>query len=152
MLKQLPPCNFMRATSPKLYSELITIPTFEERFEYLKLQGEIGRATFGSHRYLNQRFYTSREWRTFRRDMIARDLGCDLGVNDGLHEIGGKIIIHHLNPIAMEDIQKHDIGILLDPENVICVSNRTHEAIHYSDESLLKTYATREPNDTVPWR
>lgn len=134
------------------YSELITLPTFEERFRYLKLGGAIGKETFGFDRYLNQAFYSTLEWKNFRRDMIVRDLGCDLGIPD--REIGGIIILHHINPISMADIRQRNIEVLLNPENVICVSHNTHNAIHYGDESLLtpSTLVERRPNDTCPWR
>ena len=136
----------------KSYSHLITLPTFEERFRYLKLGGAIGKETFGFDRYLNQTFYSTLEWRNFRRDMIVRDLGCDLGIPD--REIGGIIILHHINPISMADIRQRNLEILLNPENVICVSHNTHNAIHYGDESLLtpSTLVERRPNDTCPWR
>ena len=144
-------CSYTRATNLLGYSELITLPTFEERFEYLKLPGVVGQATFGGNRWLNQRFYTSKEWKTFRRDIIVRDNGCDLGIDDGLHDIHGRILIHHLNPIRIEDLKERSFDILLDPENVICVSHKTHEAIHYSDANLLETYHERTPNDTKLW-
>lgn len=136
----------------RTYSELLTLPTFEERFRYLKLEGEIGKETFGFDRYLNQAFYSTLEWKNFRRDMIVRDLGCDLGTPD--REIGGIIILHHINPISMADIRQRNLEILLNPENVICVSHNTHNAIHYGDESLLtpSTLVERRPNDTCPWR
>lgn len=133
----------------KSYSELLTLGAFEERYRYLKLGGKVGRATFGFDRYMNQKFYTSYEWRTFRRDIIVRDNGCDLGIDDGLHEIGGKILIHHINPITPDDITMQRLDVLLDPENVICVSHRTHEAIHYGDESLIHPFAERRPGDTA---
>ena len=131
------------------YSELVKLPDFDSRFRYLKLNGRVGSATFGFDRYLNQKFYTSYEWRHFRRDIIVRDNGCDLGIDDGLHTIGGKILIHHLNPIKPEDISLQRIEVLLDPENVICVSHRTHEAIHYGDESILNAFVERYPGDTA---
>ena len=121
----------------KCYSELITIPTFEERFEYLKLSGRVGEETFGYDRWLNQMFYNSMEWRRFRRDIIVRDMGCDLGIAD--REIGGMVIVHHINPIPKEAIIERRIDILLNPENAICVSDNTHKAIHYGDASLLMT-------------
>lgn len=139
------------ARASKTYSELIAIPTFEERFRYLKLNGTIGEETFGFDRYLNQAFYLSEEWKRFRREIIIRDNGCDLGIDD--REIGGMIIIHHLNPITMDDILKRNIDVLLNPENAICVSHLTHQAIHYGDESLLITAPVeRSKNDTCPWR
>lgn len=139
-------------TYTKSYSELITLQTFEERFRYLKLGGEIGKETFGFDRYLNQAFYSTLEWKNFRRDMIIRDMGCDLGIPD--REIGGIIILHHINPISMADIRQKNIEVLLNPENVICVSHNTHNAIHYGDESILtpSSLVERRPNDTCPWR
>lgn len=135
----------------KTYSQLIQLPTFEERFRYLKLDGTVGEETFGFDRYLNQVFYSSAEWKKFRRDIIVRDMGCDLGIAD--REIGGLIMIHHLNPIALEDILKRNVKVLLNPENVICTSANTHRAIHYGDENLLiKAPIERTKNDTCPWR
>lgn len=136
----------------KSYSHLLTLPTFEERFRYLKLGGAIGKETFGFDRYLNQTFYSTLEWRNFRRDMIVRDLGCDLGISD--RPIGGVIILHHINPISIADIRQRNIEIILNPENVICVSHNTHNAIHYGDESILtpSSLVERRPNDTCPWR
>ena len=135
----------------KTYSELVLLPTFEERFEYLKLNGAVGEETFGFDRYLNQAFYSSIEWKKFRRDMIVRDMGCDLGIED--REIRGTIILHHLNPISVEDIVNKNISVLLNPENVICVSSNTHLAIHYGDSNLLITAPIeRSKNDTCPWR
>jgi hypothetical protein len=133
------------------YSELIQFPTFEERFEYLKLEGSIGTETFGSERRLNQKFYRSPEWRKFRRDIIIRDNGCDLGMDD--YGIGGHITIHHLNPITPEDIIQRS-SCLMDPENVICVSDQTHKAIHYGNIDLATNGMPiiRKPNDTCPWK
>lgn len=132
------------------YSELLTIPSFEERYKYLRLSGQIGKETFGYDRYLNQLFYKSPEWRAFRNDVIMRDNGCDLGVED--RPIRGLIIIHHIEPISPKDILERSIK-LLDMENAICVSDLTHKAIHYGDESLLFLGITeREPNDTCPWK
>ena len=137
--------------SIKCYSELITIPTFEDRFEYLRLDGTVGAETFGFDRYLNQQFYNSYEYRKFRRSIILRDNGCDLGIED--RPINGLIILHHINPIDPADILNRNIRILLDPENAICVGLRTHNAIHYGDSSLLLTTPIdRKPNDTCPWR
>lgn len=134
----------------RTYSELITLPTFEERYEYVRLGGRIGDKTFGSDRYINQTFYTSYEWRKFRRDIIVRDMGCDLAIED--REIGGLIVIHHLNPITVDDIWRRS-EFLMNPEYVICVSDNTHKAIHYGDESLLITAPIeRSKNDTCPWR
>lgn len=137
--------------SIRTYSELITLPTFEERYHYLKLGGKVGEETFGYDRYLNQVFYSSPEWKTFRRDIIVRDLGCDLGIKDRV--ISGNIFIHHINPIALADIHRRNLEVLLNPENVICTSFNTHNAIHYGDESLLTLAPiVRRPNDTCPWR
>lgn len=136
--------------SIKTYSELITIPSFIERFRYLRLGGLIGEETFGYDRYLNQTFYSSYEWKAFRRRIIIRDMGCDLGAEG--REISGLIMIHHINPIEVDDIVRRS-ELLLDPENVICTSPLTHRAIHYGDESLLLTEPTiRRKNDTCPWR
>ena len=134
----------------KSYSELITLPTFLDRFKYLKLNGTAFDKTFGDERYVNQKFYTSYEWRKFRRDIILRDLGCDLGIEG--RDILGKIIIHHINPITIEDVLNRSMK-LMDPENVITTQKITHDAIHYGDESLLfLDPIIRRPNDTSPWR
>lgn len=134
----------------RTYSELIKLPTFEERFEYLKLNGVVSESTFGSERYLNQMFYKSDEWKRLRRKIILRDNGCDLGVEG--FDIQSKIYIHHMNPISSDDILQHS-EILIDPENLICVSLRTHNAIHYGDETQIITKPIeRKPNDTCPWR
>lgn len=134
----------------RTYSELITLPTFSERYRYLSLKGKVGEDTFGSKRYLNQAFYTSKEWMRFRDHIIARDLGCDLGCED--RQLFKFITVHHLNPISIEDIISGSPR-LIDPENAICVSDMTHKAIHYGDESLLPAEPTlRRPNDTCPWR
>lgn len=132
------------------YSELIHIPTFEERFEYLKLSGSVGKETFGFDRYLNQVFYRSKEWKRVRDLVIVRDNGCDLGIED--REICGRIYIHHMNPISLSDIERKSESIL-NPEYLICVTHNTHNAIHYGDSSLLVTAPIeRTPNDTCPWR
>lgn len=135
----------------KTYSELIKIPTFIERYRYLRLGGKAGELTFGNERYLNQVFYRSKEWKTFRREIILRDEGCDMGVEG--YSIIGTPIIHHINPITVEDLVNRADSIL-DPENVITVSIRTHNAIHYGDEELLTIddIIERKPNDTIPWR
>ena len=140
----------MNTTSIKTYSELITLPTFLERFRYLKLGGLVGKETFGFDRYLNQTLYRSVEWKRFRRDVILRDMGMDLAC-DG-YEIVGKIMVHHIGPLTIQDIIRRDPKIF-DPENVICTSMNTHNAIHYGDESLLITEPiARTKNDTCPWR
>lgn len=134
----------------RTYSELITIPTFEERYKYLKIGGKVGEETFGFERYLNQEFYKSREWQSIRRQVIVRDLGCDLGIED--REIHGKIIVHHMNPITIDDIIEAS-DFLLNPEYLICTLKSTHDAIHYGDESLLiKAPVERMKNDTCPWK
>ena len=136
--------------SIKTYSELITLPTFEERFEYLNLQGRIGEETFGFDRYLNQIFYRSQKWKSIRNYVISRDNGCDLGLEG--FEIYGKIIIHHMNPITIKDIERES-DFLLNPEFLICTTHNTHNAIHYGDRSLLMTGPiVRTKNDTCPWR
>ena len=134
----------------KRYSELILLPTFEERYKYLQLNGVIGDETFGFDRYINQMFYRSQEWRQVRDYVIVRDNGCDLGIEG--HEIRGKILIHHMNPIGIKDIQQVN-KILLDPEYLITTMLSTHNAIHYGDESLLITEPIeRSKNDTCPWK
>ena len=132
------------------YSELIRLPTFEERFDYLKLDGSVGLDNFGFDRYLNQDFYRSREWKNARRFVISRDYGCDLGIED--RPIIGAIYVHHMNPLTKEDILD-STDFLLDPEYLICVSRTTHEAITYGSGKLLpKGPAIRKPNDTAPWK
>ena len=134
----------------KTYSELITLPTFEERFAYLQLNGVVGRDTFGFDRYLNQIFYRSKRWRSIRDQIIIRDNGCDLGVEG--YDIYGKILIHHINPITLDDIERES-EFLLNPEYLITTTHNTHNAIHYGDESLLSTMPMeRVKNDTCPWR
>lgn len=133
----------------RTYSELIQIPTFIERYRYLRLKGLVGQDTFGWDRYLNQNFYHSREWRELRNHIIVRDNGCDLGVAG--YEIGSRIYIHHMNPIEVNDIVEAT-EILLDPEFLISVSFQTHQAIHYGDEDMLITEpVVRKPNDTTLW-
>ena len=134
----------------RTYSELIRLPTFEERFRYLKLDGLVGKDTFGFDRYLNQEFYRSKEWKEVRDFVIVRDNGCDLGM-DG-YEIVGRIYIHHMNPITVNDIV-HSSDFLLNPDYLICVSHNTHNAVHYGDEGLLVTTPVeRRKNDTCPWK
>ena len=136
--------------SIRTYSELIALPTFEERYRYLKLDGRVGEDTFGFDRYLNQIFYKSKEWRSVRDYVIARDNGCDLGIEG--HEIFGKILIHHMNPITKTDILERS-DLLLNPEYLICTIKNTHDAIHYGDENLLIiTPKERTKNDTCPWK
>lgn len=136
--------------SKKTYRELIAMDDFLDRYEYLKIGGTVGESTFGSNRYLNQILYRSYDWKKFRREMIIRDNGCDLAHPD--YEIGGIIILHHINPITIDDV-KNRRRCVFDPENVVCVSHRTHEAIHYGDDTLLmKGPVVRRPGDTIPWR
>lgn len=134
----------------RTYSEMIALPTFEERYEYLRLGGRVGEDTFGFDRYLNQVFYRSRRWKSIRDQIIIRDCGCDLGMEG--YEIHGKIIIHHMNPLAVRDIVD-ETEFLLDPEYLVCVTHNTHNAIHYGDKNLLLTAPIeRRPNDMCPWR
>ena len=134
----------------KTYSGLIAIPKFEDRYSYLRLGGKVGEDTFGHSRYLNQVFYKSREWKNFRDYIIIRDNGCDLASPD--RPISGRIYIHHINPITQDDILDRN-ELILDPENAICVSFDTHQAIHYGDSNLLRLDPIeRRPNDTCPWR
>lgn len=134
----------------RTYSEFKKLKTFKERYNYLRLRGKVGESTFGFDRYINQRFYRSTRWKDARDSVIVRDGGCDLGCT-GM-ELHDRIIIHHMNAITMEDIE-NDIDELYDPEYLVCTSSRTHEAIHYSDESLLpKEPVTRRKNDTTPWK
>ena len=129
---------------------MIKLPTFEERYEYLKLDGKVGEETFGFDRYINQEFYRSNEWLKVRDSVIVRDGGCDLAIED--REIVGKILVHHMNPITIDDILNRS-EFLLDPEYLICTIKNTHDAIHYGDSSLLITaLIERRKNDTCPWR
>lgn len=134
----------------RTYSELIAIPTFDGRFEYLQLNGLIGEETFGFDRYLNQIFYRSQEWKSIRDFVIVRDNGCDLAM-DG-YEIHGRIYIHHMNPISVEDIVRKS-DYLLNPDFLITVTHHTHNAIHYGDKNLLVSAPIeRSRNDTCPWK
>ena len=138
-------------TTIRTYSELITLPTYIERFDYLKLGGTVGRETFGYDRYINQQLYQrSPRWKKSRDIVIIRDNGCDLAMEG--YEIQGKIIVHHMNPITMDDII-HDRDWIYDPEFLICTVHNTHNAIHYGDENLLvKAPIERTPFDTCPWK
>lgn len=137
-------------SSIKTYSELIKLPTFEERFKYLKLDGRVGEETFGFDRYLNQLFYNSQRWKSVRDFVIIRDGGCDLASTG--HEVYSRILIHHMNPISIEDIATES-EFLLDPEYLITTVHSTHNAIHYGDETLLmRAPIERTKNDTCPWR
>lgn len=137
--------------SIKTYSELITLPTFRDRYRYLRLKGQVGRDTFGHDRYINQILYQRHpKWKSVRDQVIIRDNGCDLGVEG--YEIHGKIIVHHMNPITMDDIE-NESDFLFDPEFLICTTHNTHNAIHYGDEDLLIAEPIiRTKNDTCPWR
>lgn len=134
----------------RTYSELIKLKTFKERFEYLCIHSKIGEQTFGSHRYLNQQFYRSSEWRKARREVIKRDKGLDLGCED--HPIVGRVYVHHIDPITIEDLQQHSKK-LFDLDNLISTSFDTSQAIHYGDFSLLefKNFEERKPGDTKLW-
>ena len=135
---------------PKTYSELIRYSTFDDRFNYADLRGRVGDLTHGDRRYLNQGFYTSREWRIFRNEVIERDDGCDLGIPD--RPILGPITIHHLEPITVEMLTQGDPR-LMSLDNVICVSDLTHKALHYGRvENTPRDYEPRRPGDTILWR
>ena len=134
----------------KTYSELVKLQTFEERFEYLRLGGTVGKETFGFDRYLNQRFYRSSGWKSIRDRVIIRDNGCDLGMED--RPVYGRILVHHMNPVSIDDIRRQT-EFLLNPEYLICTTHMTHNAIHYGDENLLiKIPPERTKNDTCPWK
>lgn len=134
----------------RCYTELIQIPTFEERYKYLRLGGIVGQDTFGFDRYLNQKFYHSHEWKQIRQNVIIRDEGRDLAMPG--YELNHGIYIHHMNPIKPEDLANVS-DEMLNPEYLVCVSNRTHNAIHFGDASLLPKLPTqRTPNDTCPWK
>lgn len=136
--------------SIKTYSELISIPLFIDRVHYLRLNGSVGIETFGFDRYLNQALYKSNKWNRVRDKVIIRDNGCDLGVNG--YEIYDRILIHHINPISIDDIL-NDNPMVFDLNNLICTSHRTHNAIHYgSDDLLFDEFVERKINDTIPWK
>lgn len=134
----------------KTYLEMSELQTFEERLEYLMLDGKVGEDTFGFDRYLNQALYKSKEWRSLREKIIIRDNGCDLGVEG--YEINDRILIHHINPITQQDILERD-ACVFDPNNLISVSKRTHDAIHYSSSLIVTNKPkVRTVNDTCPWK
>lgn len=138
----------------RTYTEMMSLPTFEERFEYLRLDGQVGDSTFGYDRWLNQQFYhLDKDWKAVRRKVIIRDNGCDLASDDRPIPNGIRILIHHINPITVTDIQTRS-SKLFDPENLVCTIESTHNAIHYGDANLLvpSKPITRLPNDTCPWR
>lgn len=131
------------------YSELRRLDTFEDRYRYLAMNGEVGEATFGFDRYINQMFYQSRQWRQTRNEVITRDLGCDLGI-DG-YEIHSRLLVHHMNPMTPEDI-RHGNEAILDPQFLITTTHATHNAIHYGDERMLaKPFVPRQRGDTKLW-
>ena len=132
------------------YSELSRLRTFDERFRYLLLAGSVGVETFGFDRYVNQRFYRSEEWKHVRNIVIARDNGCDLGIEG--RDINGRVYVHHMNPMNLEQINDH-MDLILDPEYLVCVTFATHNAIHYGDESYITLAPVeRQPNDMCPWK
>lgn len=134
----------------KTYSELITLKTFEERFEYLRLNCRVGESTFGSKRYLNQILYKTAKWLSVRDRVIVRDGGCDLGIEG--REILSKILVHHIEPITIDDVINHNPKVF-DEDNLITISHITHEAVHYGNEDLLmKDPIERTKNDTCPWK
>ena len=134
----------------RTYADLSEIVTFEERYEYLRLDGSVGESTFGYDRYINQAFYKTAMWKRARQLVVIRDNGCDLGI-DG-YEIHGKVLIHHMNPISRDDLLSFNRDII-DTRFLICTSERTHQAIHYGDRSLLPQIpVTRRPGDTILWR
>ena len=134
----------------RTYSELILLPTFEERFRYLQLNGRVGDDTFGFDRYINQKFYRSAEWKRIRDQIIIRDKGCDLALEG--YEIYGRILIHHMNPITVKDVEL-STEYLMNPEYLVCVTHNTHNAIHYGDEKQIITGPiVRTKNDTCPWK
>lgn len=141
--------EMMKMSKTRTYSELSNLSLFEARYEYLKLKGEVGISTFGFDRYLNQKFYASYAWKMSRREVILRDNGCDLGIPG--YEIHGSLLIHHMNPIDINDII-HGEEWILDPEYLITTTKNTHNAIHFGDEKLLPTIViARSPNDTKLW-
>jgi len=139
----------LRKTTDRSYYELRKLRTFEERFEYLKLRGSVGSSTFGFDRYMNQRFYASRQWKHIRDAAIARDEGLDLGMEG--YEIFDKVIVHHMNPMTIEDLDKGRESVL-DLDELVCTTHQTHNAIHYGDASLLRQpFVERRPGDTQLW-
>lgn len=134
----------------KTYTEMLRYKTFIDRYNYLRLHGKVGASTFGHDRYLNQSFYRSKEWRDLRQHIILRDNGCDLAIDD--REIYDRIIIHHMNPITIEDFENNAMFVF-DPEYLICTTFQTHNAIHFGDENLLvKLPEERFANDMIPWK
>jgi hypothetical protein len=144
-----PATNRLKRSMIRSYSELIRIDTFEERFKYLALRAEVGSATFGFDRYMNQRFYMSSEWKHIRHHVVSRDNGCDLGIRG--YEIYNRLIIHHMNPMTVEEVVHGDERIL-DPEFLITTTHKTHNAIHFGDSRLLpRSLVERKRGDTKLW-
>lgn len=140
----------MNQPTIRTYSELLQLPTFEERLEYLRISSQIGLSTFGFARFLNQEFYHSREWKDVREFVFVRDLGCDLAVED--RPILGRYVVHHMNPITVEDVE-HSTDFLLNPEYLITTTDDTHNSIHYGKVSNMPSpFVERRPNDTCPWK
>lgn len=141
----------MRPKHTKGYNELSSLSTFEERYDYLRTNSKVGTDKFGFDRYLNQRFYQSAEWKKVRDEVIIRDNGCDMGLKD--YPIRGKIYIHHIVPLTLDDVSNNSDS-MLDPDNLVCVSMATHNAIHYGDSTIVKdkNLVERSANDTCPWR
>lgn len=133
----------------KTYSELVLLKTFEERLNYLKINGRVGEFTFNGHRYLNQRLYQCPEWSTIRRKAIIRDKGCDLALEG--YDIFGRVLVHHINPITIEDIIKRR-ECVFDLDNLITTSHSTHNAIHYQNDDIVPVVIERRKNDTCPWK
>lgn len=133
------------------YKELITLQSFEDRYNYLRLGAMVGDSTFGHARYLNQFLYKSKEWRSIRDEVIIRDGGCDLGIEG--YEIYGQIVVHHINPLTLEDVEERNYDLIFNPNNLITTTPITHNAIHFGDDSILvQLLIDREPHDTTPWR
>lgn len=143
----------MKTTTIRTYDELVSIGTYLERYRYLRLGGRVGDETFGYDRWINQQFYRSREWKDLRNELIARDFGCDMACVGHEFAPSDRIVIHHMNPITVRDIANRS-EYLMDPQYLICVSNDTHNAIHYGNEDFLMVpeFVVRRPNDTSPWR
>lgn len=143
--------RMIKKMTDRCYSELITLPTLEERYRYLRIGGEIGIDTFGLERIFNQRFYSSKEWRDVRQLVISRDNGCDMALPG--HDIFDRPMVHHINPISLVDLHNHS-DRLFDPENLILVSHKTHNAIHYGSYDQIREteYVERKPFDTCPWK
>jgi len=135
-------------SATRSYAEMVKLATWEERFEYLKLGGRVGQATFGFDRYLGQGFYTSQEWKRARSEVIVRDMGCDLAVPG--YEIPWRLLVHHINPLTPDDIRSGD-EVMIDPDNLVCVSHKTHNELHYGNYQLRRPPVERAPGDTKLW-